>query len=207
MAGRYNPKTVSGHDLSEVASAFQKSIRRGLEQEALYWGTELDMSNYGEYAWKRMKIMCSEDVGLAEPLLPAVIESLYQNWVVQRKKKDQKYAPERLFFVHAILLLVRAKKSRIVDHALMVFYEGKRPQKDIPDYALDKHTLKGKRMGRSWDYFFEEGIKLENRAGLEDYYLEAAREIMTNNGKFPESLFELSESEPDSENDEENIPF
>ena len=32
-------KTTNGYHFSEVASAFQKSIRRGIEAEALYWGT------------------------------------------------------------------------------------------------------------------------------------------------------------------------
>ena len=90
-------KTTNGYAFSEVASAFQKSIRRGLEEEALYWGTELDKSGYGEYVWKRIRIIVSEDIGLAEPMLPAVIWSLYQMWVAQRKKKDEKHNPERLF--------------------------------------------------------------------------------------------------------------
>ncbi|WP_226591626.1 hypothetical protein [Microseira wollei] len=99
-------KTTNGYNFSEVASAFQKSIRRGIEAEALYWGTELDQSGYGEYVWKRMRIIVSEDIGLAEPMLPAVIWSLYQMWVAHRQKKDEKHHPERLFLIHGILLLV-----------------------------------------------------------------------------------------------------
>ena len=169
MTERFKIETVSGHPLGEVASAFQKAIRRGLEDEALHWGVELDMSNYGEYAWKRMRIMTSEDVGLAEPHLAATIYALYQNWVDQKRKKDLKHGPERLFLVHAILLLVRAKKSRIVDHALITYYGNHKPR-SIPDYALDKHTAAGRRMGRGVEHFFSDGIQLANRSELVDEY-------------------------------------
>jgi replication-associated recombination protein RarA len=177
MTERFKVITVSGHPLGEVASAFQKAIRRGLEDEALHWGVELDLSNFGEYAWKRMRIIASEDVGLAEPYLPATVYALYQNWVDQRRKRDLKHGPERLFLVHAILMLVRARKSRIVDHALIVHY-GSHSPRQIPDYALDKHTGSGRRLGRGVEHFFTDGIKLANKADLRDEYAQRAREIM-----------------------------
>jgi replication-associated recombination protein RarA len=193
MTDRFNVTTKGGHPLGEVASAFQKSIRRGLEDEALHWGVELDVSNFGEYAWKRLRIMASEDVGLAEPYLPATVFALYQNWLDQRKKRDLKHGPERLFLVHAILLLVRAKKSRIVDHALITYY-GNHARRDIPDYALDKHTGAGRRLGRGVAHFFDEGIHLENMADLDDPYRESARNAMLkdedSNAFSPGSLFD-----------------
>jgi hypothetical protein len=33
----------------------QKCIRRGLEGEALFWATELDLAGYGAYVWKRLQ--------------------------------------------------------------------------------------------------------------------------------------------------------
>jgi replication-associated recombination protein RarA len=172
-------QSAGGYLLGEVASAFQKSIRRGEEEDALFFGTELDISGYGEYAWKRMKIMASEDVGLAEPMAAITIQSLYQSWKEQRTKKDTKHEPERLFFVHAILVLVRARKSREVDNALVLFYEGDRRgelNREIPDYALDKHTQRGRQMRRGHSHFWDEGAKIENASGL-DKYEERAREI------------------------------
>jgi len=175
---RESLQTVSGYDFSEVASAFQKSIRRGLEEDALFWGIELYKSNFYEYAWKRMKIICSEDVGLAEPNGPAIIHSLYSMFNEQKKKEDVKHAPERLFFVHAILWLARAKKSRVVDHALIYHFEKHAQLKrQVLDWALDKHTVKGRMKGRGWQHFFDEGIKLENKAEVdgEQEYCEKAR--------------------------------
>src|SRR5690606_7436177 len=117
----YQSMTKQGHQLFEVASALQKSIRRGLEEEAMYWAVELFNSGFGEYLWKRLRIITSEDVGLAEPMMPATIEALYRAYVDQAKKKDEKHAPERLYVTHAVLLLCRAQKSRLVDWTLITF--------------------------------------------------------------------------------------
>jgi replication-associated recombination protein RarA len=151
-------KTVGGYLCEEVTSAMQKCIRRGLEEHALFWATELDLSGFGEYVWKRLKIIASEDIGVAESAAAAQIRALYGNWTEQRKKEDTKHAPERLFLVHAVMVLCRAYKSRAVDNALIVFYEGKRPRLPIPDFALDRHTQRGRRLKRDWEHFFTEGV-------------------------------------------------
>ena len=38
--------TMKGYDMFEVISAFQKSIRRGLEDDAMFWGVELYNSGF-----------------------------------------------------------------------------------------------------------------------------------------------------------------
>lgn len=195
-----------GFNLAELTSAFQKSIRRGEEENALYFGTELDISGYGEYAWKRMKIMASEDVGLAEPMAAVTVQSLYQSWKEQRTKKDTKHAPERLFFVHAILVLARARKSREVDNALVVMYEGDRGgelNREIPDYALDKHTQRGKQLKRGHSHFWEEGAKIENASGI-DRYEDRARTIRVDKVVPQNGAFEFdNRTEPDDVEDGE----
>jgi hypothetical protein len=47
-----------------------------------------------------------------------------------------------------------------------------------PHCALDKHTARGKRMGRGPEHFFANGIKLENTSG-DDSYRELARKTLT----------------------------
>lgn len=159
-------KTNKGYLFFEVSSAFQKSIRRGEEEQALYWGIELYMSNFDEYAWKRMQIIVSEDIGLAVPFLPATIKALYDMYQYQLKKGGD-HREERLFFIHAILLLVRSKKSRLVDYTLITYFRN-HAVKDfpIPDYAFDMHNYKGKQMGRGVDHFFKDGAHLENYADV-----------------------------------------
>jgi replication-associated recombination protein RarA len=171
----YKVTTVNGHLLPEVVSALQKSVRRGLVDDALYWAVDMYLTGYDEYCRKRLRIMASEDVGPAEPL-PATVDALYHTYADLKKKKDEAHAPQRLMLVHAVLLLAQAYKNPVVDHALIHHFGNhatlKRP---VPDCALDKHTAASRRLGRGADHFFEEGIKLENERG-EDLYRELARQ-------------------------------
>jgi hypothetical protein len=69
-------------------------------------------------------------------------------------------------------------KSRVVDNALVVFYEGRRARRDIPDFALDRHTGRGRRKSRGWDHFFTEGV---GPSISPDNYLHRARHIRRDN--------------------------
>lgn len=180
--------TPAGYNVAEVASALQKTIRRGAEREALFWATELDIAGFGGYVFKRLRTIASEDVGLADPLACVVVRALYENWLEARKGKrvvegeplDGNWIPgTRLFLVQAVIYLARAKKSRMIDHAVMTLYEGERPALPIPDYALDRHTARGARMGRGQDHFFDEGAQIENAAPLPDPYAVEGRAART----------------------------
>lgn len=167
--------TVGGHDLYEVMSALQKTIRRGDRDAALYWASELYLSEYESHAWRRLLIIASEDVGLADPLVFVQIRLLYDTWLERKKEGDAK-----LYFTDAVLRLVSAAKCRITDSATIVFFEGERSRRDIPDYALDLHTNAGRRLGRGYDHFFTEGAKLESIT-LPDPYERQAKEIRIRN--------------------------
>jgi replication-associated recombination protein RarA len=170
--------TEGGYLNSECTSAIQKCVRRGLEEEALFWATELDLAGYGAYVWKRLQIIASEDIGLADPTVCLQVRALYENWVEQRKNapKERRNVTGRIFLVHAILICARAKKSRIVDTATVTMYEGERPQREIPDFALDMHTSKGRGAMRGVDHFFKVGAAIKNpeRSLLPDPYLKRA---------------------------------
>jgi replication-associated recombination protein RarA len=168
--------TPNGHLIGEVTSAMQKAIRRGKEREALYWATELDLAGFGNYVFKRLKIIASEDVGIADPNATLIVRSLYDSWTEARKNPDEKdkFFP-RLFLIHAVIVLARAPKSRIVDHALIVMYQGDREPLEVPDYAYDHHTAKGKRLGRGADFFFDVATVLVNKARFKDPYEAEAR--------------------------------
>jgi hypothetical protein len=52
MAKRFGElPTPGGYDCGVAASALQKTIRRGLERDALFWATELDIAGYGNYVF------------------------------------------------------------------------------------------------------------------------------------------------------------
>lgn len=152
--------TQHGSDPYEAKSALQKSIRRGLEEDALYWAAELAGWNT-ESLWKRLRVIASEDIGLASPSAALTVRALYENWKESQKDGE---GEGRLFIGHAVLILVRAKKSRIVDHATICAFEGGLEERDVPDDALDIHTNRGRSKGRWYQHFFEVGTKLENCA-------------------------------------------
>ncbi|MGR3809596.1 AAA family ATPase [Jiulongibacter sp. NS-SX5] len=164
---RYNLTTENGYDFFECSSALQKSIRRGLEEEAMFWAVELFNSNYQEYVWKRLKIISSEDIGLANPTISSEVQALYEMHKEQAKKKDDKNMPQRLFLTHAVLMMCRSKKSRTVDWAL-IYHWGchNNNLRAVPDFALDKHNERGRKLGRSWNHFFEEGTLLSDEATI-----------------------------------------
>lgn len=182
MTPTYPSATKKGYEFYEVASALQKAVRRGDEEVALYFTVELFNSGYGEYVWKRLRLICSEDIGLAEPTMPAVIQALYQSYLDLKKKNDHG-TPERLFLVHAVLLLCRAKKSRLIDWMLIAYWDGHdTTRREIPDYAFDKHTQRGRRMGRGVAHFWDEASRLENYSPQpgEEEAKQAARKVFKN---------------------------
>ena len=167
-----------GYACEDALLALQEFIRCSLEEDALFWATELDKSGFGKDVWERLKIIVSKDVGLAWSAGPAVVHGLYHSWLEQRKKKDEVHYPERLFLVHAVILLTRAPKSREVDHSTNRFYNNPEEKPPIPDYAFDKHTMRGKRLGRGFEHFFKVASKLENEATIPDPYRESAERIL-----------------------------
>jgi replication-associated recombination protein RarA len=180
-------KTVGGHDYYEVASALQKCVRRGQEEDALFWGTELYLSEYADHAWSRLLIIASEDVGLASPQTFVQVKGLHDLYTRNKKSGEAK-----LFFVHAVLALVRAPKSRIVDHATIAFFEGVRPHRNIPDYAYDLHTSHGRLLKRGYEHFFDEGsLLVQPDTDLVDRYRERARRIRCEASNKPVTAEEL----------------
>lgn len=166
MGDSYQRLTKKGYDFYEVASAFQKSIRRGLFEDAMYWGIELYESSYEEYAWKRMVIMASEDVGLGEPSCIVQIMALKQSFDYLAMRRDM--GAKKLPFTQAIAVLVKSRKSRFVDHAITVYWQQNKEEiKPIPDWAFDMHTRRGKAMGRGLDYFYKESCLIANANKVE----------------------------------------
>jgi len=175
MASRDLPETRRGYDAREVVSALQKAVRRSDPDAALYWATELDRSGFGPWCWKRLRVICSEDVGPAAPGLASDLRALYENWVDGRRNKG---GEEVLYLTHAVIALATAPKSRIVDWGLLHHSSDHVERREVPDEALDKHTLRGRRMGRGGQHFIDEASRLEPWTGsletLEAEYRERA---------------------------------
>ena len=140
-------KTLRGFSVGEVISALQKSIRRSDEVGAVSWAAELDQSGFTSHVWNRLEVICSEDIGPAWPIGPAVIAALRSNY--ERSMKRTQNGTERIFLAHAAILMARAPKSRVTDAAIWATYGYEEPMvPEIPDEALDFHTERGRSMGR-----------------------------------------------------------
>jgi len=162
--------TENGHDFFEALSALQKSVRRNKEADALYWTYQL--LNFNPVAlWNRLKVFASEEVGLASPETVLLVRALYENWRDVQKSESREGG---LFVAHAVVALCRAKKNSLAVNAACIM--NILPKREVPDYALDRHTHRGKTMGRGWDHFFDVGAHRENLDEIiPDIYLEYVR--------------------------------
>ena len=169
--------TKHGYDHYELLSALQKCIRRGMEYEAVHFAVELEEFN-PTMLWNRLKVIASEDIGPANPVMPVLIDVLQKNYLTEKSKLAEGNA--NLYLANAVVCLCFSQKSRITDDLLNIVTaerekEGKYPA--IPEFALDMHTARGKAMGKGIDDFFGEGNKLENEAFI-NRYTEYAKEML-----------------------------
>ena len=167
--------TVRGYDMKEVVSALQKAIRRSDDEAALFWAVELDRSGYGQYMWRRLLIMVSEDIGLANPELPSQVSSLFNIYNELKAWKNANH-PERLQVVHAVLLMARSPKSRMVDHACHVVYLTNETI-PMPNEALCMHTARGRQQGNGLDHWYSDAATLVNGLDLDDKWEDKSREL------------------------------
>lgn len=160
--------TQRGYDFYEVASALQKSIRRGNVELAGYMALEL-FPKYSEYCWKRLLTISAED---CYGIVTKEVMALYDAFHVINKGKKGEQLKGRIFISKAVILLcmtkhnrdadllsnyIYDKKYRLTDEQIEKMFEEVRQEKmSIPDYVYDVHTLKGKFAGKTKEDFFRE---------------------------------------------------
>jgi replication-associated recombination protein RarA len=160
--------TQRGYELLTVASALQKSIRRGDFKLAGYMALEL-FPRYSNYAWKRLLTVSAEDCA---GIITKEIKALYDSFEVINKGKKEHEKKGRIFISKAVLLLCEAVKSRDSDILQNYVYDKKTGLTDeqieatldecrkenmqIPAYVYDVHTKQGKLSGKTKTQFFIE---------------------------------------------------
>ena len=155
-----------------VVSALQKSIRRGLTEEAVTFAYEMYITSeqFEDKLWRRLQAISVEDVGFGDVSAPILINALNQ----MRQNFPYTDGDRPIFFVHAIRYLAAAKKDRTTDNLKNIikteFAYGRTPE--IPDFALDMHTQKGRAMGRDFKHFLAEGSRVENELHVEENFKE-----------------------------------
>ena len=104
----YQVFTQNSYGLDEIISALQKDIRRGNEEQALYWALEL-LPRYEVYLWRRLAVICNEDIGIANPEILVQVQVLRAQYFEFREQgKD---GTCRLILANAILLMCRSPKA------------------------------------------------------------------------------------------------
>ena len=162
---RYEQKTIKGYSFYEVASALQKEIRRGNSKLAGYWALELFHSGFSNYCWKRLLTISAEDCW---GILTSEIKSLHDSFLVINHNVPKGKQKGRIFISKAVILLCLSKKNRDPDHLQNFVYDknadvsaeelidsiNSAQHEEIPEYAFDVHTRKGKMMGKTKKDFF-----------------------------------------------------
>ena len=173
----FGQQTPGGYAFGEVTSALQKCIRVNDPRQAAYWAVEIEACGPRErkYLWNRLKVIVSEDIGPTPEgnqltiLISTLAESYHDAW----NRHNESY---RLFLMHAILAMCEATKTRICDDLAVCVYQQSQ-RYEIPDNALDKHTARGRRMGRGVRHWLDDGIKvIPENVALEPLASELKRE-------------------------------
>lgn len=168
----YENRTKRNYMLDEVTSALIKSLRRGMEEESLFWAQEIEESGYWKYIWKRLLIFCAEDVGMADPDAIVRVNALAHAYETIRKNQPKGVPVEGDILAMAVLYLARAYKNREVDEFKNVLEHRKEKedwQPEIPEFALDVHTRRGRAMGKTEADWWKEGAKVEGLKGGSKY--------------------------------------
>lgn len=171
-------KTRNNLAADEVISALQKSIRRGKEKAACEFAYELYISSpqLEEKLWRRLLVISVEDIGMANPMASIIINNLYQ----MRQQFQYDENDRTIFFIHAIRYLCESEKDRSSDFLKNIIIktsaQGYVPE--IPDIALDKHTSRGKKMGRGSEHFFNVASKVIPQAKVNNNYRAEYGEIL-----------------------------
>lgn len=154
-------KTANGFAADEVISALQKSIRRGLLENAVLLGWEMYLTSEAleEKLWSRLSVISVEDIGFGDRQAPVLVETLYR----QHERHERPGGDRFLFAAHAIRLLATSAKDRtsddLVNWARHSVALGERLP-EIIDVALDMHTRRGQEMGRDYRFFMEEASRV-----------------------------------------------
>lgn len=170
--------TRNGLNGDEVISALQKSIRRGLVEEACKFAYEMYITSpqMEDKLWRRLLTITVEDIGMGDPNAAILVNNLNQ----MRLQFDYADGDRPIYFIHAIRYLCACEKDRSSDLLKNIvikgFAMGEVPE--IPDYALDKHTRRGAAMGRDSFHFLNEASKVIPQMEVDNDYKERYSKIL-----------------------------
>lgn len=172
--------TLHGLNPFVCVSAVQKCIRRGLEREAMQFAVEMARTSKPYFSWvcNRIEICAHEDIGLADP--QAVLFAAQAIDQARRFFKPDRQGECMIMVGNAIRILCRAQKSREGDHyqaVCMLRSEMDSSAPPVPDFAYDRHTAEGRKLGRGVQHFRDEETHLQPAPIEPDQYEGEAFEL------------------------------
>jgi len=175
------PRTKHGLDSYECISALQKHIRRGNDLEAMRFAVEMMITSkaYFSRTINRLQVIVHEDIDtVAHPEVLLYADTAMSHAREWYDPDPMKLGKSCMAIGNLIRLLCRSPKSRTGDHfqasvRLASILEDYKPE--VPDFALDKHTRRGKQKGRDLGHFRSVGARLNPMPKQDDYEEEAYR--------------------------------
>jgi len=169
-------KSVSchGHPIAEVLSAVIKEIRRGKEEESLFWALEMAAcgSTAEEFLWECLLVCVPEDIGLSEPEALNIVKNAKDGYFSLPQGDKRRF----IFLAFVTCYLCRSTKSRYVSELLgdvLNRMESEELNPKMPDYAVDMHTTRGKALGRGLLHYLTEASSLTGKDHVfTDIYLQ-----------------------------------
>lgn len=132
----------------DIISAFIKSLRGSDPDAALYWLAR--MVRAGEdphFIFRRMLILASEDVGMADPYALVVVQAARQSF-------DQIGLHEGQYFLaHAALYLATCPKSNSIDAYFEALSEVEKEDQEVPNHLKDS-SRDSKNLGHGKGYLY-----------------------------------------------------
>jgi replication-associated recombination protein RarA len=156
-------KTANGFAADDLISTLQKSIRRGLAENAALVAYEMYITGpeCEDQIWSRLRIISVEDVGFGRIDAPVLIRALDEFRLAAAPRSHDRLA----FLIHAVRVLALSPKDRSSDEMTNWLREAVHSgdaQPEVFDVALDMHTKRGQELGRGFGHFFTEGAHIEN---------------------------------------------
>ncbi len=155
--------SLHGFAADELISTLQKSIRRGLLENAALVAYEMFATSeeLEDKAWQRLAVISAEDIGFGQPTAPLLIHALDDF----RRRIDRSVGDRLLFLMHAVRVLATSEKDRTSDELTTWVRQAVADgaaSPDVFDDALDMHTRRGQEMGRDFTHFFLNGAQVAN---------------------------------------------
>jgi len=164
---------ATGDEHFDVASAFIKSMRGSDPDAAVYWVARmLAAGEDPRFIARRIAILASEDIGLADPRAIQVAAAAYQ--IVERIGMPE----AQLTLAHAAIYMATAPKSNAAAQAIGAAMKDVKEGRTItvPKHLKDAHYLGAQRLGSGQGYQYPhddpKGFVEQDYLGVDKLYYE-----------------------------------